>query len=161
MTKEEKLSIYRNVKTDNSDDDLDSDIVAYEKYVKKKQEYYGLVKRSAELKRKIKLLNKVLADNSAYTNELLNEEETKCSVCKSDITDFISSALTIGLAEADINAEITELKTELLSINRAIEMDKFKLSEEQKQMIDKTLQLMENVDQVMSAKKRFLNISED
>ena len=85
-----------------------------------KQEYYDLIKKSTELKHKIKLLNKALADNAAYTTRLLNEEEIKCSECKSDITDFISSALTIGLAEADITAEIVELKTELSSINQAI-----------------------------------------
>lgn len=88
----------------------------------KKQEYYDLIKKSTELKHKIKLLNKALADNGAYTTRLLNEEEIKCSECKSDIMDFISSALTIGLAEADITAEIAELKAELSSINKDIEM---------------------------------------
>lgn len=130
---EEKLSQYKNIKVDN-DDDLDADIAAYEKYAKKKQEYYDLIKNAAELKHKIKLLNKSLADNAAYTNRLLNEEEIKCPVCKSDITDFISSALTVGLAEADITAEIAELKAELLSINRSIEMAKPKLNELQQQI---------------------------
>ena len=46
----------------------------------------------------------------------------------------LSSALTVGLAEADITAEIAELKAELLSINRAIEMAKPKLSELQQQI---------------------------
>lgn len=87
-----------------------------------KYEYYDLNKKSAELKNKIKLLNKALVDNAAYTNRLLNEEEIKCSVGKSDIADFIPSALMIGLAEADITAEIAELKAELSSVNRAIEM---------------------------------------
>lgn len=131
---EEKLSQYKNIKIDNSDDDLDADIAAYEKYAKKKQEYYDLIKKSAELKHKIKLLNNALTDNAAYTTRLLNEEEIKCPVCKSDITDFISSALTVGLAEADITAEIAELKAELLSANRAIEMAKPKLSELQQQI---------------------------
>ena len=85
-----------------------------------KQEYSDLIKKSTELKYKIKLLNKALADNATYTIRLLNEEEIKCSECKSDIKDFISSALTIGFAEADITAEIAELKAELLSISRAI-----------------------------------------
>lgn len=83
-------------------------------------ENYDLIKRDAELKHKIKLLNKALADNAAYTTRLLNEEEIKCSVDNSDVEDFIPSALTIGLAEADITAEIAELKSELSSINQAI-----------------------------------------
>ena len=87
-----------------------------------KQEYYDLIKKSTELKHKIKLLNKALTDNAAYTTRLLNEEEIKCSECKSDITDFIPSALTIGHIEADITAEIAELKAELSSVNRAIKM---------------------------------------
>lgn len=85
-----------------------------------KQEYYDLIKKSTELEHKIMLLNKALVDNATYTTRLLNEEELKCSTGKSDITDFISSALTIGLAEADITAEIAELKAELLSISRTI-----------------------------------------
>ena len=87
-----------------------------------KQEYSDLIKKSTELKYKIKLLNKALADNATYTTRLLNEEEIKCSEYKSDITDFIPSALTVGLAEADITAEIAELKAELSSINQEIEM---------------------------------------
>ena len=87
-----------------------------------KREYYDLIKKSAELKHKINLLNKASADNATYTTRLLNEEEIKCSECNSDIMDFISSALTIGLAEADITAEIAELKAELSSINKEIEM---------------------------------------
>lgn len=87
-------------------------------------ENYDLAKRSAELKHKIELLNKALADNAAYTARLLNEEEIKCSVDKSDITDFIPSALTVGLAEADITAEIAELKAELSLINQAIKIKK-------------------------------------
>ena len=87
-----------------------------------------------EIKYKIKLLNKALADNVIYTTKLLNEEEIKCPVCKSDITEFISSALTVGLAEADITAEMAELKAELLSINRAMELVKPKLSELQQQI---------------------------
>ena len=131
---EEKLSQYKNTKIDNSDDDLEADIATYEKYAKKKQAYYDLIKKAAELKHKIKRLNKALADNVAYTTRLLNEEDIKCPVCKSDITDFISSALTVGLAEADITAEIAELKAELLSINRSIEMAKPKLNELQQQI---------------------------
>ena len=161
MAKEEKLSQCKNVKIDNSNNGMGADIAHMKECAKKKQEYYDLIKKSAELKRKIKLLSKALADNATYANRLLNEEEIKCSVGKSDIADFIPSALAIGLAEADITAEIAELKAELSSINQAIEMAKPKLNEEQEQMIDKALQLMENVDQVMNAKMRFLNISED
>lgn len=141
---EKKLSQYRNIKTDNSDDDLDADIAVYEKYSKKKQEYYDLIKKAADLKHKIRLLNKALADNTAYTTKLLNEEEIVCPVCKSDITDFISSALTVGIAEADITAEIAELKAELLLNSRAIEMAKPKLSELQ-QRISLIEQQRENV----------------
>ena len=85
-----------------------------------KQEYSDLIKKSTELKYKIKLLNKALADNATYTTRLLDEEEIKCSTGNLDIKDFISSALTIGFAEADITAEIAELKAELLSISQTI-----------------------------------------
>lgn len=98
-------------------------------YTKKKQEYYALVKKSMDLKHKIELLNKASTDNTTYTNKLLDEEEIKCSAGKPDITDFIPSALTVGLAEADITTEIAELKAELLSINQAIEKVKLELSE--------------------------------
>lgn len=87
-----------------------------------KQEYYDLIKKSTELEHKIMLLNKALSDNATYTTRLLDEEEIKCSECKSDIKDFISSAFAVGLAEADITAEIAELKAELSSINKEIEM---------------------------------------
>ena len=98
-------------------------------YAKKKQEYYALVKKSMDLNHKIELLNKALVDNATYTNKLLDEEEIKCSAGKSDITNFIPSALTVGLAEADITTEIAELKTELSSVNQAIEKTKLELSE--------------------------------
>ena len=161
---EEKLSQHKNTKIDNSDDDLDADVAAYEKYAQKKQECYDFIKKAAELKHKIKRLNKALADNAAYTTRLLNEEEIKCPVCKSDITDFISSALTVGLAEADITAEIAELKAELLSNNRAIEIAKPKLRELQQQ-ISLIEQQRENVkitravivwnEELQSAKQKF------
>ena len=101
---EEKLNQFKNIKIVDSEEDLTEDIAIYEKYAKKKQEYYELIKQSAELKHKMKLLNNSLADNSIYTTKLLNEEEIKCPVCNSDITEFISSALTVSLADADINA---------------------------------------------------------
>ena len=98
-------------------------------YTKKKQEYFALVKKSTDLKHKIELLNKASTDNATYTNKLLNEEEIKCSTGKSDITNFIPSALAVGLAEADITTEIAELKEELSSVNQAIEKVKLELSE--------------------------------
>lgn len=131
---EEKLNQFKSIKIVDSEEDLTADIAIYEKYAKKKQEYYELIKQSAELKHKMKLLNNSLADNSIYTTKLLNEEEIKCPVCNSDITEFISSALTVGLADADINAELSELKARLLSNNRAIELAKPKLNELQKQI---------------------------
>ena len=85
-----------------------------------KQKYSDLIKKSTELKYKIKLLNKALADNATYTTRLLNEEEIKCSTGKLDIADFVSSALAVGFAETDITAEIAELKAELSSINQTI-----------------------------------------
>lgn len=131
---EDKLNMYKSAKIDYNDTDLESDIALYKKYAEMKQKYYDLVKREAEIKHKIKLLNKTLADNSTYTMRLLNEEEIMCPVCHSDITEFISSALTIGFAEADITMELAELKATLLSTNRAMEMMKPKLSDLQQRV---------------------------
>lgn len=132
---EEKLSSYKNIKTVDSDVDLDNDIALYEKYAKKKQDYYVLTKKVADIKHKIKLLNKSLSDNSTYTSKLLDEEEIKCPVCNSDITDFISSALTLGIAETEINTELADLKAELLSIKRQMVLAKPKLDELQQQIL--------------------------
>lgn len=41
-----------------------------------KQEYSDLIKKSTELKYKIKLLNKALADNATYTTRLVNYSVT-------------------------------------------------------------------------------------
>ena len=131
---ESKLSQNKNIKTVDSDDDLDADIAVYEKYAEKKKKYYVMIKEAAEIKRKIKLLNQALVDNAAYTNRLLNEEDIKCPVCQSDITDFISSALSVGIAETDINAEIAELKAKLLDIDRKIALAKPSLDELQRQI---------------------------
>lgn len=124
---EEKLKEHKNVKITDSDVDLESDISIYKKYAEKNQEYYLLLKQKADKKHKIKLLNKTLTDNEIYSVKLLNEEEIRCPVCKSDITDFISSALTLGMAESDINSEIAELKADLLIIERKITQIKPKL----------------------------------
>lgn len=131
---ESKLSQNKNIKTVDSDDDLDADIAVYEKYAEKKKKYYVMIKEAAEIKRKIKLLNQALVDNAAYTNRLLNEEDIKCPVCQSDITDFISSALSVGIAETDINAEIAELKAKLLDIDRKIALAKTSLDELSRQI---------------------------
>ena len=126
---EAKLSQNKNIKTVDSDYDLDADIAVYEKYAEKKKKYYVMIKEAAEIKHKIKLLNQSLVDNAAYTNRLLNEEDIKCPVCQSDITDFISSALSVGIAEADINAEIAELKAKLLDVDRRIALAKPSMDE--------------------------------
>lgn len=141
---QEKLSDHKNFKTVDSDTDIDSDIAVYNKYAAKKQEYYSMVKEEAEIKHKIKLLNKALIDNVAYTAKLLNEDDIKCPVCNSDITDFISSALTIGIAESDINSEIAELKADLLMLTRKMAMAKPKLDELQQQ-VSKIEQQRENL----------------
>lgn len=117
---EEKLENHKNTKSTDCDADLDADIAIYEQYSRIKQNYYTLVRKKAELKHKIHLLNNALIDNTAYTAKLLENEDIICPVCNSDITDFISSALKIGIAESDINAELADLKSELLSIERKI-----------------------------------------
>lgn len=117
---ESKLADHKSPKSTNCDLDLDTDIALYEQYSKAKQNNYVLVKRKAELKHKIKLLNNTLKDNAAYTAKLLENEDIVCPVCNSDITGFISSALEIGIAESDINAELADLKSELLSTERKI-----------------------------------------
>lgn len=117
---EGKLEDHKSPKSTDCDIDLDADIALYEQYSKTKQNYYVLVRRTAELKHKIKLLNNTLKDNAAYTAKLLENEDIVCPVCNSDITDFISSALRIGIAESDITAELADLKSELLSTERKI-----------------------------------------
>ena len=117
---EGKLEDHKSPKSTDCDVDLDADIALYEQYSKAKQNHYILVRRKAELKHKIKLLNNTLKDNAVYTAKLLENEDIICPVCNSDITDFISSALRIGIAESDINSELADLKSELLSTERKI-----------------------------------------
>ncbi len=117
---EGKLEDHKSPKSTDCDVDLDADIALYEQYSKAKQNHYVLVRRKAELKHKIKLLNNTLKDNAVYTAKLLENEDIICPVCNSDITDFISSALRIGIAESDINSELADLKSELLSTERKI-----------------------------------------
>lgn len=124
---EGKLAEHKNAKLIDSDIDLDADIAVYERYSKKKQEYYSLIKSQSDIKHKIKLLNSTLKDNAIYTAKLLDGEDIFCPVCNSDITDFISSALKIGTAESDLNAELADLKTDLLTIDRKIALAKPKL----------------------------------
>lgn len=124
---EGKLAEHKNTKLVDSESDIENDIAVYEKYSTRKQEYYSLIKKSSELKHKIKLLNNALVDNLTYTARLLEDEDIICPVCNSNITDFISSALKVGIAESDINAELGELKSELLSVDRKIALIKPRL----------------------------------
>lgn len=161
---EEKLEENKNFKTVDTETDLDSDVEAYKKYAKKNQEYYLLVKQKADIKHKIKLLNKALSDNVAYSTKLLNEEEILCPVCKSDISEFISSALTVGIAESDINSEIACLKAELLLIDRKLVILKPKLDalkdevsriESYRDNLKITRAIIVWNDELQSAKKKF------
>lgn len=161
---EEKLEESKNFKTVDTETDLDSDVEAYKKYAEKNQEYYLLVKQKADIKHKIKLLNKALSDNVAYSTKLLNEEEILCPVCKSDISDFISSALTVGIAESDINSEIADLKAELLLIDRKLVILKPKLDalkdevsriESYRDNLKITRAIIVWNDELQSAKKKF------
>lgn len=115
----EKISSSKNIDVVDDDVELNSDIEAYDKFAEKNKEYYTLVKESLNIRRQIKLLNQSLKENVAYANRLLEEEEIICPECGSDITDFISSALNIGRAEADINAEIVELNSKLRDNERS------------------------------------------
>lgn len=124
---EEKIKENNSVAISNVDKDLKFDIEIYEKFTKKSQELYELIKRQKEIKQEIKLLQKSLRDNTAFTEKLLNEQEIYCPNCKTDITDFVSSALKIGMAESDITNEIAELKAELLDIQRKISQTQDKL----------------------------------
>ena len=161
---EEKLEENKNFKTVDTETDLDSDVEAYKKYAEKNQEYYLLVKQKADIKHKIKLLNKALSDNMAYSTKLLNEEEILCPVCKSDISEFISSALTVGIAESDINSEIADLKAELLLIDRKLVILKPKLDalkdevsriESYRDNLKITRAIIVWNDELQSAKKKF------
>ena len=124
---EEKIKENNSVAISNVDKELNMDIEIYEKFTKKNQELYELIKRQKEIKQEIKLLQKSLRDNTVFTEKLLNEQEIYCPICKTDITDFVSSALKIGMAESDITNEIAELKAELLDIERKISQSQDKL----------------------------------
>ena len=136
---EEKLKQNKNFKTIDADTDLENDIQIYKKYAEKNQEYYLLEKQKADIKHKIKLLNKSLADNEKFSTKLLNEEEILCPVCKNDITDFLSAALNVKMADNEINTEIAELKAELLVIERKIVLLKPRIDE----LKEKVLQIEE------------------
>lgn len=161
---EEKLNDHKNIKITDNDIDLESDISIYKKFAEKNQEYYLLLKQKTDIKHKIKLLNKTLTDNEIYSVKLLNEEEIRCPVCKSDITDFISSALTVGMAESDVNSEIAELKAELLIIERKLAQIKPKLDilqreiaqiEEIRQNLKVTRAIIVWNEELQTAKKKF------
>ena len=141
---EKKLEENKSVKAIEAEEDLKADISSYEKYAENNQKYYDLVRREAELKRAIKLLQKAIADNALYSNKLLNQEEIRCPVCKSDITDFLSSALNLGMAEDDLTVEIASLKAELLETQRKIALLKPKLAE-LRQQISRIEESRENV----------------
>lgn len=161
---ESKLEENKNFKTVDIETDLDSDVASYQKYAEANQKYYQLVKQKADVKHKIKLLNKSLSDNAAYSIKLLNEEEILCPICKSDISEFISSALTVGIAESEIDSEITELKAELLLIDRQLVLLKPKLDalrsevskiESYRDNLKVTRAIMVWNDELQSAKKKF------
>ena len=94
----------------------------------------------------------------------MNEEEILCPVCKSDISEFISSALTVGIAESDINSEIADLKAELLLIDRKLVILKPKLDalkdevsriESYRDNLKITRAIIVWNDELQSAKKKF------
>lgn len=124
-----KLEENKNVKMVEVEEDLKSDISCYEKYAEYNQKYYDLSRREVELKRAIKLLQKAISDNIIYSDKLLSQEEIRCPVCKSDITDFISSALNLGRAEDDLTVEMANVKADLLEIQRNLALLKPKLAE--------------------------------
>jgi hypothetical protein len=161
---EEKLEENKNFKIIDAEADVDSDVALYQQYAEYNQKYYLLVKEKADIKHKIKLLNKALSDNAAYSLKLLNEEEILCPVCKSDISEFISSALTVGIAESDINSEIAELKAKLLTIERSLVLLKPKVDalkddvsriEAYRDNLKITRAIIVWNDELQSAKKRF------
>ena len=124
---EEKIKENNSVAIPSLDEDLKLDIESYEKFTKKTQELYELIKRQKEIKQEIKLLQKSLRDNTVFTDKLLNEQEIYCPNCQANITDFVSSALKIGMAESDITNEIADLKAALLDIERKISQTQEKL----------------------------------
>ena len=161
---EEKIRENNSVAISNVDKELKVYIEIYEKFTKKSQELYELIKRQKEIKQEIKLLQKSLRDNTAFTDKLLNEQEIYCPNCKTDITDFVSSALKIGMAESDITNEIADLKAELLDIERKISQTQDKLHqlrsniedvEQRRNNIKITRALIVWNDELKKAKEKF------
>ena len=164
---ERKLAESKSAKLIDSDADLDADIAVYQKYSKKKQDYYSLVKTQSDIKHKIKLLNATLKDNLVYTAKLLDGEDIICPVCNSNITDFISSALKVGIAESDINTELASLKADLLNTDRKIALAKPKLDElhqeimlieQQRENVKITRAIIVWNEELLVAKKNFAEI---
>ena len=79
---ESKLNQNKNIKTVDSDKDLEADIAVYEKYAKKKKNYYEMIKEASEIKRKIKLLNQALIDNVAYGRLKIGHEDGEANIEK-------------------------------------------------------------------------------
>lgn len=133
----------------------------------KEQDYYSLVKTQSDIKHKIKLLNATLKDNLVYTAKLLDGEDIICPVCNSNITDFISSALKVGIAESDINTELASLKADLLNTDRKIALAKPKLDElhqeimlieQQRENVKITRAIIVWNEELLVAKKNFAEI---
>ncbi len=161
---ENKLEEYKNLKIVDADRDLDSDISCLTKYSEKSQEYYLLMKKKEDIKHKIKLLNRALSDNSQFSAKILNNEDIICPICKSDITDFISSTLTVQIAESDLTAELAELKAELVLIERQLIQSKAKLDalkqavekiEEQRADVKASRAIIVWNEELQKAKSRF------
>ncbi len=164
---ENKLEEYKNLKIVDADRDLDSDISCLTKYSEKSQEYYLLMKKKEDIKHKIKLLNRALLDNSQFSAKILNNEDIICPICKSDITDFISSTLTVQIAESDLTAELAELKAELVLIERQLIQSKAKLDvlkqavekiEEQRADVKASRAIIVWNEELQKAKSRFAEI---
>ncbi len=161
---ENKLEEYKNLKIVDADRDLDADISCLTKYSEKSQEYYLLMKKKEDIKHKIKLLNRALLDNSQFSAKILNNEDIICPICKSDITDFISSTLTVQIAESDLTAELAELKAELVLIERQLIQSKAKLDalkqavekiEEQRADVKASRAIIVWNEELQKAKSRF------
>lgn len=126
-----------------------------------------MVKTQSDIKHKIKLLNATLKDNLVYTAKLLDGEDIICPVCNSNITDFISSALKVGIAESDINTELASLKADLLNTDRKIALAKPKLDElhqeimlieQQRENVKITRAIIVWNEELLVAKKNFAEI---
>ena len=132
-----KINNNKNINVVEAEEELSSDIEVYEKYAEKNKERYTLLKESAGYRHSIKLLKQSLKDNIAYESRLLNEEEIHCPECHSDITEFITSALALGTAKAEITAEIAELNAKILENERKMAL-----------ILPKIYQLKEMINQI-------------